>query len=191
MLEINNIYNIDCREGLKLLDDNSIDCCVTSPPYWGLRDYGVEGQIGLEDSLQEYIDEMVNVFREVKRVLKPEGTLWLNLGDSYVGTGGDRKNKVKNELFQIQQEHGPKDGRYSRTKKIKNDGLKPKDLIGIPWRVAFALQEDGSTYGIWGIDVVEEGKLFERKVECWDEDADLYSDIVFFKEGIKNVDRIK
>lgn len=143
MLEMNNIYNIDCREGLKLLDDNSIDCCVTSPPYWGLRDYGVEGQIGLEDSLQEYIDEMVKVFREVKRVLKPEGTLWLNLGDSYVGTGGDRKNKVKNELFQTQQEHGPKVGRYSRTKKIKNDGLKPKDLIGIPWRVAFALQEDG------------------------------------------------
>lgn len=143
MLDINDIYNMDCREGLKHLEDNSVDCCITSPPYWGLRDYGVPGQIGLEDSLQEYLNEMVKLFREVKRVLKPEGTLWLNLGDSYVGTGGDRKKKVKNELFQTQQSHGPKDGRYERTKKIKEYGLKPKDLMGIPWRVAFALQDDG------------------------------------------------
>lgn len=143
MLEINEIYNMDCRAGLKLLNDNSIDCCITSPPYWGLRDYGVDGQIGLEKTLQDYIKEMVEVFREVKRVLKPEGTLWLNLGDSYVGTGGDRKNKVKNKIFQEQQKHNPKDGRYERIKKIKEDGLKPKDLMGIPWRVAFALQDDG------------------------------------------------
>ena len=143
MLEINKIYNMDCRRGLKLLNDNSIDCCITSPPYWGLRDYGVDGQIGLESSLKEYINEIVKVFSEVKRVLKPEGTLWLNLGDTYVGTGGSRIKKVKNELFQKQQEHQPKDGRYLRNKKNKNEGLKPKDLIGIPWRVAFALQEDG------------------------------------------------
>lgn len=134
---------MDCREGLKMLDDNSIDCCITSPPYWGLRDYGVPGQIGLEDSLTEYIDEMVHVFKEINRVLKPEGTLWLNLGDSYVGTGGDRKKKVKNELFQQQQSHNPTNGRYERIKGLKQDNLKPKDLMGIPWRVAFALHSDG------------------------------------------------
>ena len=113
MLKINKIYNMDCLEGLKLLDDNSIDCCVTSPPYYGLRDYGVDGQIGLENTLEEYIKNLVIVFREVKRVLKDEGTLWLNLGDSYAGSG-----KVP-------------------------ASLKPKDLIGVPWRVAFALQENG------------------------------------------------
>lgn len=142
-LELNKIHNIDCLEGLKLLEDNSINTCVTSPPYWGLRDYGEDGQIGLEDTLSEYIDKIVEVFSEVMRVLKPEGTLWLNLGDSYVGTGGDRKKKVKNELFQTQQANNPKEGRYKRTKRIKEDGLKPKDLMGIPWRVAFALQDDG------------------------------------------------
>lgn len=116
MLEINKIYNMDCLEGLKLLDDNSIDCCVTSPPYYGLRDYGVDGQIGLENTLEEYIKNLVIVFREVKRVLKDEGTLWLNLGDSYAG---------KCKLPKLPA------------------SLKPKDLIGVPWRVAFALQEDG------------------------------------------------
>lgn len=106
---------MDCLEGLKLLDDKSIDCCVTSPPYYGLRDYGVDGQIGLENTLEEYIKNLVIVFREVKRVLKDEGTLWLNLGDSYAGSG---KGQVP-------------------------ASLKPKDLMGVPWRVAFALQEDG------------------------------------------------
>jgi DNA modification methylase len=80
MLDLNEIYNMDCIEGLKLLDDNSIDCCVTSPPYWGLRDYGVHGQIGLEETLQEFLNKMVQLFREVHRVLKPSGTLWLNIG---------------------------------------------------------------------------------------------------------------
>ncbi|QLY82336.1 site-specific DNA-methyltransferase [Clostridium intestinale] len=140
---MNKIHNLDCREGLKLLEDNSIDCCITSPPYWGLRDYGIDGQIGLEDTLQEYIDELVNIFREVKRVLKPTGTLWLNMGDCYVGTGGDRKKAVKNELFQTQQAHNPKEGRYERKKTLLDMNLKPKDLIGLPWRIAFKLQEDG------------------------------------------------
>ena len=143
ILELNNIYNLDCRKGLELLEDNSIDCCITSPPYWGLRDYGVNGQIGLEETLEEYIENLVNVFRQVKRVLKPSGTLWLNMGDCYVGTGGDRKKKVKNELFQEQQKHNPKEGRYLRKKSLLDMNLKPKDLIGIPWRIAFKLQEDG------------------------------------------------
>ncbi len=143
ILELNNIYNLDCREGLKFLEDNSIDCCITSPPYWELRDYGVEGQIGLEETLDEYIENLVNVFKEVKRVLRPTGTLWLNMGDCYVGTGGDRKKKVKNELFQEQQKHNPKEGRYKRKKSLKEINLKPKDLVGLPWRIAFALQQDG------------------------------------------------
>lgn len=143
MLEINNIYNIDCLKGLKLMPDNLIDCCVTSPPYWGLRDYGVSGQIGLEPTLEEYIEKVIEVFKEVKRVLKPAGTLWLNLGDSYVGTGGDRLKPVKNELFQIQQSHNPCYGRYDRKKKLIEGSLKSKDLIGIPWMVAFALRADG------------------------------------------------
>jgi DNA modification methylase len=86
MIEKNIVYNMDCVEGLKTLPDNCIDCCVTSPPYYALRDYGVDGQIGLEDSPEAYIDKLVDVFSEVFRVLKPEGTLWLNLGDSYCVT---------------------------------------------------------------------------------------------------------
>lgn len=142
-LAINTIHHMDCRYGLKLIDDDSIDCCITSPPYWGLRDYGVNGQIGLEESLEEYISTLENVFDEVMRVLKPDGTLWLNLGDGYVGTGGDRKNPVSNELFQTQQKSNPGDGRYNRIKKMKQSGLKPKDLMGVPWRIALALQQRG------------------------------------------------
>ena len=79
---------MDNLKGLKQLPDNSINCCVTSPPYWGLRDYGVEGQIGLESTPEEYVENLVAIFREVKRVLRDDGTLWLNLGDSYNGSGG-------------------------------------------------------------------------------------------------------
>ena len=131
-----NIIQGDCREVLKTLDPDSINCCVTSPPYFGLRDYGVEGQIGLEQSPESYLAEMVAVFREVKRVLREDGTLWLNLGDSYVGTGAKGEHK------------DPKhpEGRNAQSGTPKNNkvaGLKAKDLIGIPWRVAFALQADG------------------------------------------------
>jgi DNA modification methylase len=124
----------DCREVLKTLPDCSVHCCVTSPPYFGLRDYGCAGQIGLESTPDAYVAELVAVFREVKRVLRDDGTLWLNLGDSYSGSGkGPAGNlgKIHNER-EIKQTSG-----------IVPDGLKPKDLIGIPWRVAFALQADG------------------------------------------------
>jgi len=126
---------MDCLEGLKLLDDNSIDCCVTSPPYWGLRDYGVEGQIGLESTPEEYVTKMVEVFREVKRVLRKDGTLWLNLGDSYCGTGNKGEYKDPKYL----------DGRNGQKVALNNKikGLKAKDLVGIPWMVAFALRADG------------------------------------------------
>ena len=125
----------DCIEGMRTLANESVHCVVTSPPYFGLRDYGVDGQIGLEESPEEYVAKMVEVFREVRRILRNDGTLWLNLGDSYNGASVNRSGS-----------NGYDDGRTNRDKRFSAggiDGLKPKDLIGIPWRVAFALQSDG------------------------------------------------
>lgn len=122
----------DCLEKLRLLPDESVHCCVTSPPYWGLRDYGVAGQIGLEPTPQEYVSKMVAVFAELRRVLRQDGTLWLNLGDSYGAggrTGGQPGNTVHN-------------GELHGQAQVRNT-LRNKDLCGIPWRVAFALQADG------------------------------------------------
>ena len=127
------IYNGDCRTVLASLPSESVNCCVTSPPYWGLRDYGHDGQIGLETSPGLYVAEMVAVFRELRRVLRDDGTLWLNLGDSYAsGWACNRRNLEGN---------GSPDP-SCRVNKL-SDGLKEKDLVGIPWRVAFALQADG------------------------------------------------
>lgn len=123
----------DVRERLAEVPEASVQTCVTSPPYWGLRDYGVEGQIGLEATPDAYVQRMVQVFREVRRVLRPDGTLWLNLGDSYcadVRKGREYMGVGKNDAHNVW---------FNRTA----DGLKPKDLVGIPWRVAFALQADG------------------------------------------------
>ena len=125
----------DVRTLLADMDDKSVSCCVTSPPYWGLRDYGVEGQLGLESTPEAYVAKMVEVFREVRRVLTDDGTLWLNLGDSYANDtkwGGHTGGKHVSAL------HGEPIGRAKR-----ETGLKAKDLIGVPWRVAFALQDDG------------------------------------------------
>ena len=119
---------------LKTLPDELVDCVVTSPPYWGLRDYGVDGQIGLEKTPEEYVSKMVDVFREIKRVLKKEGTCWINLGDSYAGSGKGIGSNHGKAVFS--------DGEISKTD-WNITGLKPKDLVGIPWRVAFALQADG------------------------------------------------
>ena len=122
----------DCREKLKELEGESVQCCVTSPPYWGLRDYGHNDQLGLEETPEKYTANLVEVFSQVKRVLKEEGTLWLNLGDSYAGnnsrasTGGAGFGK-------------PREGVFNNL----SGNLKAKDLVGIPWRVAFALQADG------------------------------------------------
>jgi len=118
---------------LGTLEDASVDCVVTSPPYWGLRDYQVEGQIGLEPTLAEFVATMVKVFGEVARVLKPSGTVWLNLGDSYAGSG-------KGPSKSLNQDHHHLEGVHSA---IVPNGLKPKDLCGVPWRVAFGLQDDG------------------------------------------------
>jgi len=134
------LYLGDCIEVMRTMPDQSVHCCVTSPPYFGLRDYGHDGQIGLEQTPDEYVAKLVEVFREVRRVLRDDGTLWLNLGDSYARTGGtDRRvsdtakvGSTRNTLVQMSD----------RTSKAPS-GLKDKDLIGIPWRVAFALQADG------------------------------------------------
>ena len=135
------LINGDVRQSLGKLESESVQCVVTSPPYWGLRDYGSEGQLGLEETPDEYIDNMVEVFREVKRVLRKDGTLWLNLGDSYAGGGRAGKNpeyKAKHTNFGKVQDMST----YTEPSKIPK-GLKPKDLVGIPWRVALALQADG------------------------------------------------
>jgi site-specific DNA-methyltransferase (cytosine-N4-specific) len=123
----------DVRQQLASIADGSVQCCVTSPPYWGLRDYGVDGQIGLEQTPEAYVAEMVGVFREVWRVMADDGVLWLNLGDSYNGSGGAGGDYGVGGLKEGQPKYP---GRKVET-------LKPKDLVGIPWRVAFALQADG------------------------------------------------
>jgi site-specific DNA-methyltransferase (adenine-specific) len=128
----------DCIEGLRTLPDASVHCCVTSPPYWGLRDYGHDGQIGLESTPEAYVARMVEVFREVRRVLRDDGTCWVNLGDSYAA-GGMSNPSVKSTLGGG-KDRGAK--AYCIARK-KPDELKAKDLVGIPWRVAFALQADG------------------------------------------------
>jgi DNA modification methylase len=132
----------DCRATLPTLDAGSVRCCVTSPPYWGLRDYGCDGQIGLEKTPDAYVAEIVAVFREVRRVLADDGTLWLNLGDSYAqsGKGG---NPVVSEWAGFVGNKDREASAQPRALKALDIGLKPKDLVGIPWRVAFALQADG------------------------------------------------
>ena len=134
----------DCRELLRQLPDESVQCVVTSPPYWGLRDYGVSGQMGLEPSPKEYVAQMVEVFREVRRVLRNDGTVWLNLGDSY--SSGGRTTQTAPTLRRKGHDEASGKQKYLNNFAVRPgnvDGTKPKDLIGIPWRVAFALQEDG------------------------------------------------
>jgi len=127
----------DCRETLKKLADYSVNCIVTSPPYFGLRDYGHEGQIGLEPTPDEYVEGIFEVFREARRVLRDDGTLWLNLGDSYATQGGSGRQG------QTGQRATRRFTAEIASSKGVPDGLKSKDLIGIPWRVALALQTDG------------------------------------------------
>lgn len=122
----------DSRVELADIADNTFQCCVTSPPYWGLRDYDTENQIGAEDCLEDYVNNLVLVFREVQRVLTDDGTLWLNMGDSY--TSGNRTWRDSDKKNQA---------RGMDYRPPTPNGLKPKDLIGVPWRIAFALQSDG------------------------------------------------
>jgi len=122
----------DSRVELAKIQAESIQCCITSPPYWGLRDYGIAGQIGSEMKLNDYIRDLVLVFSEVKRVLSKDGTLWLNIGDSYTSGGRTWRDTDKKNPARGMDYRAP-----------TPDGLKPKDLIGVPWRIAFALQADG------------------------------------------------
>jgi len=131
------IHHGDCIAVMRTMDAASVQCVVTSPPYWGLRDYKVDGMIGLEETLDEYLAKMLDVFREVKRVMRPDGTLWLNLGDAYAGGGrGGNPNESAHRKQASNQ------GSLVMPSPIPQ-GLKPKDLCGIPWRVALALQADG------------------------------------------------
>lgn len=129
----------DALAVLRAMPESSINCCVTSPPYWGLRDYGVAGQIGLEPTPREFVGKLVDVFREVRRVLTADGTCWVNLGDSYVAsaTGGLSASPSKMSGGRASQAAGSE--RPDKTV----SGLPAKNLVGIPWRVAFALQADG------------------------------------------------
>jgi DNA modification methylase len=135
----------DCLESLRTLPDGSVNTCITSPPYWGLRDYGHSSQIGIEKSPEEYVARMVEVFREVRRVLRDDGTLWLNLGDTYAN---NPIGKINGGGFTgVSAKTGGRDfsgvATSSSVNEWKTSGLKQKDLVGIPWRVAFALQADG------------------------------------------------
>jgi len=132
----------DVREKLKEVPDGTVQTCVTSPPYFGLRNYGHEGQIGLEETPESYVAELVQVFREVRRVLRDDGTLWLNLGDSY--SRGDRATVQGHNGILKTEEADPRYNFVSPSAQMGDHPvIKPKDLIGIPWRVAFALQADG------------------------------------------------
>jgi DNA modification methylase len=138
----------DCIQGLRTLPDASVHCCVTSPPYWGLRDYGHAGQIGLEATPEAYVARMVEVFREVRRVLREDGTCWVNLGDSYASGGGqasphrDSCGGIGKKGTRGTQPYHSAGGGFERPASITG-AIKPNDLCGIPWRVAFALQADG------------------------------------------------
>jgi DNA modification methylase len=134
----------DCRATLGTLPDHSVQTCVTSPPYFGLRDYGMADQIGLEQTPDAFVEQLVSVFREVKRVLQDDGTLWLNLGDSYARNAGPEESKLASlHTMGVGQKKAHEMGAMRKGENRPPEGLKPKDLIGIPWRVAFALQADG------------------------------------------------
>ena len=138
---LNQVINGDCLEVMKTLDSESVDCVITSPPYWGLRDYGYEGQIGLEPTFQEFIEKLCLVFDEVKRVLKPEGTCFVNLGDTYGGTGAGQEKSTNSQGKQT-------DGQYyeqakAREMKAKNSKGYEKCLLQIPSRFAIAMTDRG------------------------------------------------
>lgn len=154
MIDINKIYQGDILQVLKTWPDSFVQCVVTSPPYWGLRDYGVVGQIGLEKTPEEYVLKIVDAFREVKRILKDDGACWLNLGDTYAGSWGAMSHNINGKAKRAGFNDRPPQS-FSKSKRIPRgsgrwggglqavEGLPPKNLVGIPWRVAFALQADG------------------------------------------------
>ncbi|KEZ72814.1 DNA methyltransferase, partial [Pseudomonas syringae pv. syringae FF5] len=142
MSQLHQILVGDCIDMMRTLPDESVHTCVTSPPYYGLRDYGVEGQIGLEETPAEFIARLVDVFREVRRVLRADGTIWVNMGDSYAGSwGAHGRDDMGVGVSTISQRQVMASQRKSKT--TTHAEYKPKDLMGMPWRLAFALQDDG------------------------------------------------
>jgi DNA modification methylase len=140
-MDLDIVYNEDCLQGLKKLPSDCVDCCVTSPPYYSLRDYGMDAQIGKEETPQAYIDKLTDVFMEVYRVMKPEGTLWVNIGDSYATHASASSSYSHNfKSSDIAAKNG-----IGTMKKpsAKSMGMKEKDLIGIPWMLAFNLRANG------------------------------------------------
>lgn len=134
-MELDTILCGDSLNVLKALPESSVHCCVTSPPYYGLRDYGMDAQIGREATPEEYISRLTAVFREVHRVLRPDGTLWVNIADSYCGTGS------KGDTRDPKYPQGRNGQNISLCQAVR--GCKQKDMIGIPWMLAFALRADG------------------------------------------------
>ena len=139
-MQSNEVYCGDALEILRTLPSESVNCCVTSPPYYGLRDYGIDGQIGLESSPEQYIERLADVFDEVKRVLKSDGTLWLNIGDSYAGNG---KGVWNNKDAPRKHTHRSTSDDANAHMKREWEGIRPKNLIGIPWMLAFKLRKRG------------------------------------------------
>ena len=133
----------DAYKELKQLPSESIDCCITSPPYYKLRDYGVEGQIGLEKTVEEYIEKLTTVFHEVKRILKPEGTLWVNIADCYAGSGKGAAKYPDNAKNFLQVTNKGMLATPTVCTQPQDETIKPKDLMGIPWLLALALRKDG------------------------------------------------
>ncbi len=195
-MHVDKIICADAIEGLKTLDSASVNMCVTSPPYYGLRDYGVDGQIGIEQSPEEYIARLTDVFTEVKRVLKNDGTLWLNISDSYAGSGkgpmsaklaGNGKNS---KLYQ-------KDSAIYVVPK-KWNGIKPKDMIGIPWMLAFALRENGwylRSDIIWHKTNCLPESVRDRPTKCYEhlfllsKEPHYYFDYKAIREPLKEVSK--
>lgn len=138
-LTLNRVIIGDCRETLRSLPEATFQCCVTSPPYWLLRDYGHSAQIGMEPTPDAYVEALVDVFSLVRRVLRDDGTLWLNIGDSYAATAGGGQGKNSKFLDRAAARLGVREQKTSKVAGV----LKPKDLCGIPWRLALALQADG------------------------------------------------
>ena len=138
-MKINYCHNVDALVGLRKMKTGSVNCCITSPPYYGLRDYGVSGQIGLEPTPEEFIERLVQVFHEFFRVLRDDGTLWINMGDSYAGSGKGAWDNKKAQKEVYVPDTNPTIARMPKT----FAGVKPKDLMGIPWMLAFALRADG------------------------------------------------
>lgn len=140
-MQLNKIYEGDTISTMKTFPEKSVNCIVTSPPYFGLRDYGCDGQIGLEETPEMYVAKIVEVFNEAKRVLKDDGTLWLNIGDSYAAYYGDKYGVAQS--FSKNRDNIGNAPPCKKSFDFKNSDFKPKDLLGIPWMVAFALRSAG------------------------------------------------